>query len=132
MKTTQKAACLAIALAVAFLPSTARAWLATGAELNSWAQASSRANAGTASIADYTDAARFGGYVIGIVDSMMAENGGAFRNCFGAVVTRGQFMAIVGQYIASHPEQWGESGMALVRWAVNEACKKNLASRMSR
>jgi len=129
MKTTHRIASLACTLCIGFFPQTAGAWLITGAYLSPLAQAEHRVSAGTATLADYTDAARFGGYVSGIVDAMWAEDDMKYKGCFGSVVTRGQFVTIARLYIASHPEQWSQPGFVLVRNAVNEACNKNLSAR---
>lgn len=88
----------------------------TGNDLYKWRQSQHRINLGNTQPTSYQDAARFHGYVTGVVD------------CYDTIlfnvpasVTAGQLGDIVYKYLEDYPEKRHQSGSSLVLDAIRNA-----------
>jgi len=110
-----------IAIALLTQPLVTSAGSYSGANLNEWAQAYERTEAGRESAVDYQSAAMLIGYVAGIADV-----GNQILFCAPDHSTVGQLVAVTTKYVKEHPEKWDQAGATLVVAALREAfpCKK--------
>jgi hypothetical protein len=92
-----------------------------GSKLEELANSDARIQAGIPAGIDYQNSWHFGGYVMGVVDTL-----DGITICIPADVKAIQVAAIVKKYLKDHPEECNESGAALVVKALVPpfGCKK--------